>query len=80
MSQSVREFGEQAAFDLGVTDLNSELVSLLGRLKFRSVLTQSLLQHSVETAYISGVLAEELGINAKTARRGRSASRYWESL
>ena len=60
MATTMQESGEQAAFDLGITDLNTELIILLGRLKFRSVATQSMLQHAVETAQICGMLAQEL--------------------
>jgi ribonuclease Y len=65
----IREYGEQAAFDLGITDLHPEVLSLLGKLRFRSSGLQSILQHSIETAHICGMMAGELGINIKRAKR-----------
>ena len=64
-----REAGEQAAFDLGVHRLHPELVRLLGQLKMRSSYAQNLLAHSVEVGYLAGIMAGELGINVKMARR-----------
>ena len=69
METTIKEFGDQASFDVGVTDLHPHLVSLLGKLKFRSVGVQSVLQHSVETANICGMIAGELGINVNKAKR-----------
>jgi ribonuclease Y len=65
----IREYGEQAAFDLGITDLHPEILSLLGKLRFRSTGLQSILQHSIETAHICGMMAGEMGINVKKAKR-----------
>lgn len=65
----IREYGEQAAFDLGITDLHPEVLSLLGKLRFRSTGLQSILQHSIETAHICGMMAGELGLNVKKAKR-----------
>ena len=64
-----KEAGEQAAFDLGLAKLHPELIKLLGKLKFRSSFAQNLLQHSVEVGYLAGVMAGELGVNVKIARR-----------
>ncbi len=64
-----QENGERASLDIGITDLHPELVKLLGRLKYRTVGQQSLLQHSLETAQISSFMASELGISAKKAKR-----------
>ena len=66
----IKEYGEQAAFDTGITDLHPELIDHLGRLRFRSTGTQSVLQHCVETAHICGMMASELGLNVKRAKRG----------
>ncbi len=66
---TIKEYGDQAAFDVGVTDLHPSLLSLLGKLRFRSVGMQSILQHSVETANICGIIAGELGLDVKKAKR-----------
>lgn len=64
-----REAGEQAVFDLGVHRVHPELVRLLGQLKMRSSYAQNLLAHSVEVGYLAGIMAGELGLNVKMARR-----------
>jgi ribonuclease Y len=66
---TIKEAGEQAAFDLGVHGINSELINYVGRLKFRTSYAQNVLQHSVEVGVISGIMASELGLNSKLARR-----------
>jgi len=66
---TIKEAGEQAAFDLGVHGIHLELVNYLGRLKFRTSYTQNVLQHSIEVGFLSGIMASELGLNAKIARR-----------
>lgn len=69
LETTIKEYGDQAAFDVGVTDLHPSLLSLLGKLRFRSVGTQSILQHSVETANICGMIAGELGLDVQKAKR-----------
>jgi ribonuclease Y len=64
-----QEAGEQAVFDLGLHKVHPELVRYLGRLKYRSSYAQNLLQHSVEVGFLSGLMAAELGLNVKAARR-----------
>jgi ribonuclease Y len=64
-----REAGEQAVFDLGLHRVHPELVRLLGQLKMRSSHAQNLLAHSVEVGYLAGIMAAELGLNVKMARR-----------
>ena len=66
---TVKEAGEQAAFDLGVHGIHNELVKYIGQLKFRTSYAQNVLQHSVEVGFLSGIMASELGLNAKLARR-----------
>ncbi|MBW1841698.1 MAG: ribonuclease Y [Deltaproteobacteria bacterium] len=66
---TIKEAGEQAAFDLGVHNLHSELIKYIGRLKFRTSYAQNVLQHSVEVGFLSGIMASELGLNLKLARR-----------
>ena len=66
---SIKEAGEQATFDVGVHGINHELVKLIGRLKYRSSYAQNVLQHSREVSFISGMIAAELGLNVKQAKR-----------
>jgi ribonuclease Y len=66
---AVKEAGEQAAFDLGVHGIHNELIKFLGRLKFRTSYAQNVLQHSVEVGFFCGIMASELGLNVKMARR-----------
>lgn len=66
---TIKEAGEQAAFDLGVHGIDPELIKVLGKLKFRTSYAQNVLQHSIEVAFISGVIAAELGLNIKLAKR-----------
>ncbi|MGD9307178.1 MAG: ribonuclease Y, partial [Desulfobacterales bacterium] len=66
---AIKEAGEQAGFDLGVHGIHNELIKYLGRLKFRTSYAQNVLQHSVEVGFLSGVMAAELGLNVKMARR-----------
>jgi ribonuclease Y len=66
---TIKEAGEQAAFDLGVHGINNELIKYIGRLKFRTSYAQNVLQHSVEVGVLSGIMASELGLNPKLARR-----------
>jgi ribonuclease Y len=65
----IREQGEQACFDTGITDLHPELIMTLGKLKYRTAGQQSILQHSIETAHICGIIAGEMGLNVKKAKR-----------
>ncbi len=69
VEQQVKEAGEQAVFDLGIGRLHPELTRVLGRLKFRSSYAQNLLAHSVEVGFLCGIMAAELGVNVKVARR-----------
>ena len=66
---AIKEAGEQAAFDLGVHGIHGELIKYLGRLKYRTSYAQNVLQHSVEVGVLCGIMASELGLKEKLARR-----------
>ncbi len=65
----IRETGEKASFDVGVHDIHPEIIDLLGRLKYRTSFSQNVLQHSIEVAHLTGIMAAELGLNIKEAKR-----------
>jgi len=69
VDQAIKEAGEQAAFDLGVHGIHNELIKYIGRLKFRTSYAQNVLQHSIEVGFLSGIMASELGLSSKLARR-----------
>jgi ribonuclease Y len=65
----IKEAGEQTAFDVGVHGIHHELIKLIGRLKYRSSYAQNVLLHSREVSFLCGVMASELGLNVKQAKR-----------
>ena len=69
LEEEIMETGKKTCIDLGVHGLNVELVKLIGRMKYRSSYGQNLLQHSREVANISAIMASEVGINPKIAKR-----------
>ena len=69
LDDKIKAAGEQAVFDAGVHNVHPDIVKLLGRLKFRSSYSQNVYQHSLEVAFISGIIAAELKINIAEARR-----------
>ncbi len=69
IEQTIKEAGEQAVFDTGIHGIHPELVKLVGRLKFRTSYAQNVYVHSMEVAFICGIMAAELGLPEKLAKR-----------
>ena len=69
VNDTIKEEGESATLELGIHGIHPELVMLLGRMKFRTSFGQNALQHSMEVAQISGLLAQELGLDTRMAKR-----------
>ncbi len=66
---TIKQAGERATFDVGIHGINPELIRMLGRLKFRTSYGQNVLKHSIEVALISGMIADELGVDSTLAKR-----------
>ncbi|MBI1909018.1 MAG: ribonuclease Y [Deltaproteobacteria bacterium] len=69
IDQSIREAGQQALFELEIHNVHPEIAKLLGTLKFRYSYAQNVLRHSIEVGFMCGIMASELGLNVKAARR-----------
>ena len=69
LNQAMKEAGEQATFDVGIHGVHPELLKLLGRLKYRTSYSQNVYNHSIEVAFLCGIMAAELNINVKQAKR-----------
>ncbi len=69
VENEIREAGEEAAFEVGIHNLNKELVRALGRLKYRTSYGQNVLMHALEVAHLSGIMAAELGLDQKVPKR-----------
>ena len=70
VERTIKEAGDNACNEVGIYNLNSELVKTLGRLKFRTSYGQNCLKHSIETSIIAGLIATELNANVQVAKRG----------
>ncbi len=69
VEQTIKQTGERAVVDAGVNGVHPELVKLLGKLKYRTSFGQNVLNHSLEVSYIAGLMAQELGVDVKAAKR-----------
>jgi len=70
VEDKIQEFGENACLDVGIAGLHPELVKYLGRLHYRTSYGQNILNHSVEVAHLAGMMAAEIGMDQKMAKRG----------
>lgn len=70
IGQKIYDAGEAAIYEIGAIGIDQKLISLLGRLQYRTSYGQNVLQHSIEAAHIAGMLAQELGADVKTAKLG----------
>lgn len=69
INKRIQEIGEAAAYELGILDLPKEIISLLGRLNYRTSYGQNVLVHSIEMAHLAGMIASELGLNVEVAKK-----------
>lgn len=69
IEKEIQKAGEEAVFDLGLHNMHNELIKLIGKLKYRTSYSQNILAHSIEVAFICGILAGEVGYEMKLAKR-----------
>ncbi len=79
IEEEIVEVGKRTAIDLGIHGLHPELTRMVGKMKYRSSYGQNLLQHSREVANLCAIMATELGLNAKLARRAGLLHDHWKS-
>jgi ribonuclease Y len=70
VDQAIVELGEEAAYQTGIHGLHAEIIKLIGRMKWRTSYGQNILDHSKEVAWLAGIMAQELGLDAVMAKRG----------
>lgn len=70
INKIIKEKGEQAAYECGIFNLDSRIISILGRLHFRTSYGHNVLQHSIEMSHIAGMIAEEIGADVRVAKAG----------
>ncbi|MDO4575539.1 MAG: ribonuclease Y [Planctomycetia bacterium] len=69
IEKNIQKIGEQAALEVGFPNMHERIINLLGRLHYRTSYTQNVLRHSVEVAFLSGMIAEQLGLDERLAKR-----------
>jgi len=69
VQDGIWEAGQQATFDVGIHDIHPELIKMIGKLKYRTSFAQNVYQHSIEVAHLCGIMAAEVGVNQKIAKR-----------
>ena len=69
VNQKIKEYGKEAMYELGLAKMDSELIDIIGKLNFRTSYGQNALRHSMEVAFIAGIMAGELGENVNMAKR-----------
>ena len=77
VAETIKSEGERATLETGVMGLNPELIKLIGKLKYRTSYGQNVLNHSIEVSNLARIMAEELGLDPKLARRARIITWYW---
>jgi len=70
LAADLKKSGDDALYEVGITGIHPKLISVLGRLKYRTSYGQNILHHSVEVAYLAGLIAEELGADVALAKKG----------